>query len=195
MANHSRAGALAGCCARQESERTLISATIWAGHTLSMDRGVSPLFASFDVKHFEFIARTFDLIVVDECDGAQSDLDARGTPIMNLFGEENALWATLISDLHQPIARGHNAFVAGKDMPSLVEMTGRFGQATNRLSASIQHLSVEMRKEYQSKLLTSLALIADMFPYGGDLGDDEELGRTRACGMGSSVYGMRRSSR
>lgn len=168
--------ALAGCCARQESERTLISATIWAGHTLSMDRGVSPLFASFDVKHFEFIARTFDLIVVDECDGAQSDLDARGTPIMNLFGDENALWATLISDLHQPIARGHNAFVAGKDMPSLVEMTGRFGQATNRLSASIQHLSVEMRKEYQSKLLTSLALIADMFPYGGDLGDDEELG-------------------
>lgn len=167
--------ALAGCCARQQSERELIASNIWAGHVLSMDRGVSPLFSDFDIKHFEFIARTFDLVVVDECDGTQSDLDARGTPIMNLFGEENALWATLISDLHQPIAKGHNAFVAGKDMPSLIEMTGRFGQATNRLSACIQHLSEDVRRDYQSKLLTSLALIADMYPFGGNQGDDEEV--------------------
>lgn len=167
--------ALAGCCARQHAERELIDARIWAGHVLSTDRGVSQLYAEFLIKHFEYIARTFDLVVVDECDGAQSDLDARGTPIMKLFGDENALWASLIHDLHQPIARGDNAFVAGKDIPSLVEMTGRFGQATNRLSACIQHLSAEMRKEYQGKLLTSLSLIADMYPYGGDFGNEEEV--------------------
>lgn len=166
--------ALAGCCARQESERELILANVWAGHVLSMDRGVSSLYAGFDAKHFEFIAKTFDLVVVDECDGTQSDLDARGTPIMKLFGDEDALWATLIGDLHQPIAKGHNAFVAGKDIPSLIEMTGRFGQATNRLSACIQHLSDKMHDAYQSKLLTSLSIIADMFPYGGPEGDDEE---------------------
>ncbi len=167
--------ALAGCCARQESERELIKVNIWAGHVLSMDRSVSPLYAGFDAKHFEYIARTFDLVVVDECDGTQSDLDARGTPMMKLYGDEDALWATLIRDLHEPIARGRNAFVAGKDMPSLIEMTGRFGQATNRLSARIQHLNPRFRKEYQSKLLTSLSIIADMFPYGGDKGDEEEL--------------------
>jgi hypothetical protein len=166
--------ALSGCCARQESERELISANIWAGHVLSMDRGVSSLYADFDLKHFEFIARTFDVVVVDECDGTQADLDARGTPIMKLFGDEDALWATLIGDLHQPIAKGNNAFVAGKDIPSLIEMTGRFGQATNRLSAGIQHLSRPMHDEYESKLLTSLSIIADMYPYGGPQGDDEE---------------------
>ena len=167
--------ALAGSCGRQQSERELIEANIWAGHVLSLDRDVSLLFSDFKVKHFEFIARTFDLVVVDECDGAQADLDDRGTPIMKLFGDEDALWATLIGDLHAPIAKGRNAFVSGKDMPSLIEMTGRFGQATNRLSAWIQHLSEPIQKTYQSKLLTSLSIIADMFPYGGELGDDEEI--------------------
>lgn len=177
--------ALAGCCARQEAERELISANVWAGHVLSIDRGVSQLYADFAIKHFEFIARTFDLVVVDECDGTQSDLDARGTPIMKLFGDEDALWATLIRDLHQPIAKGNNAFVAGKDIPSLIEMTGRFGQATNRLSACIQHLSREIRDEYQSKLLTSLSLIADLYPYGGDAGDEEEVEAHRRARHGA----------
>ena len=167
--------ALSGSCARQQAERELIEANIWAGHVLSLDRSVSPLFSSFDSKHFEFVARTFDLVVVDECDGAQADLDSRGTPIMKLYGDENALWATLIRDLHEPIARGRNAFVSGKDMPSLIEMTGRFGTAANRLSARIQHLSQPVRDAYQSKLLTSLSIIADMFPYGGPVGDDEEF--------------------
>lgn len=167
--------ALSGACARQESERELTQANIWVGHVLSLDRSVSPLYAEFQSKHFEFIARTFDLVVVDECDGAQADLDDRGTPIMKLFGEENALWATLIADLHAPIAKGRNAFVSGKDMPSLIEMTGRFGQATNRLSGRIQHLSDPVRGAYQSKLLTSLSIIADMFPYGGEVGEEDEL--------------------
>jgi hypothetical protein len=166
---------LSGSCARQQAERELIEADIWAGHVLSLDRSVSPLFAPFVSKHFEFVARTFDLVVVDECDGAQADLDDRGTPIMRLFGDENALWATLIRDLHEPIARGRNAFVSGKDMPSLIEMTGRFGTAVNRLSGRIQHLSDALRNTYQSKLLTSLSIIADMFPYDGKLGDEEEL--------------------
>ena len=167
--------ALSGSCARQQAERELIESNIWVGHVLSLDRSVAPLFADFDTKHFEFVARTFDLVVVDECDGAQADLDDRGTPIMKLFGDENALWATLISDLHAPIAKGRNAFVSGKDMPSLIEMTGRFGQATNRLSGRIQHLSAQVSGAYQSKLLTSLSIIADMFPYGGDAGDEDEL--------------------
>lgn len=172
---HIRRCALAGSCARQQAERELIQANIWAGHVLSLDRSVSPLFSDFEGKHFEFVARTFDLVVVDECDGAQAALDDRGTPIMKLYGDEDALWATLIKDLHEPIARGRNAFVSGKDMPSLIEMTGRFGQATNRLSARIQHLSAPLRDAYQSKLLTSLSIIADMFPYGGPVGDEEEL--------------------
>ncbi len=166
--------ALSSVCARMYPERELIEANIWAGHVLSLDRKVANVYSDFDARHFEFVARTFDLLVVDECDGAQADLDDRGTPIMKLFGDEEALWATLINELHGPVARGRNAFVSGKDMPSLIEMTGRFGQATNRLSACIQHLSEMVRKTYDSKLLTSLSIIADMFPYEGDEEDEEE---------------------
>ncbi len=158
--------ALSGACARMYPERGLARANIWAGHVLSLDRSVAPVFSDFDARHFEFVARTFDLLVVDECDGAQADLDDRGTPIMKLFGDEDALWATLIHDLHGPIARGRNAFVSGKDMPSLIEMTGRFGQATNRLSACIQHLGEMVRKAYDSKLLTSLSILADIYRPG-----------------------------
>jgi hypothetical protein len=166
--------ALSAVCARMYPERELIEANIWAGHVLSLDRTVANVYSDFDSRHFEFVARTFDLLVVDECDGAQADLDDRGTPIMKLFGDEEALWATLINELHGPVARGRNAFVSGKEMPSLIEMTGRFGQATNRLSACIQHLSEMVRKTYDSKLLTSLSIIADMFPYEGDEEDEEE---------------------
>lgn len=166
--------ALSGTCARQYAERALISANICAGHVLSLDRGASRLFAPFDSKQFEFIARTFDLVVVDECDAAQSDLDARGTPIMKLYGEEESLWATLISDLHGPMARGRNAFVSGKDMPGLIEMTGRFGQATNRLSAFIQHMNRDIQKTYENELQTSLSLISDLYPYEGARDDAEE---------------------
>ena len=167
--------ALSGSCARMYPERGLAKANIWAGHVLSLDRSVAPVFSDFDARHFEFVARTFDLLVVDECDGAQADLDDRGTPIMKLFGDEDALWATLIHDLHGPIARGRNAFVSGKDMPSLIEMTGRFGQATNRLSACIQHLGEMVRKAYDSKLLTSLSILADI--YRPEVEFDDETAR------------------
>lgn len=166
--------ALSGSCARQFAERALASANICAGHVLSLDRSVSSLFASFNTKQFEFVARTFDVVVVDECDAAQADLDARGTPIMKLYGEEESLWATLISDLHAPMAKGRNAFVSGKNMPSLIEMTGRFGQATNRLSAFIQHMNSDIQRTYENKLLTSLSLISDMYPYDGTQNDGEE---------------------
>lgn len=165
--------ALSGACALQHAERALAKANICAGHVLSLDRGVSSLFAPFDAKHFEFIARTFDLVVVDECDATQANLDARGTPIMKLYGEEESLWATLISDLHAPMARGRNAFVSGKDMPNLVEMTGRFGQATNRLSAFIQHMTKDVQKSYENQLLTSLSLLSDMYRQEGAPDDDD----------------------
>jgi hypothetical protein len=172
--------ALSGSCALQHAERVLANANICAGHVLSLDRGVSRLFAPFDTKHFEFIARTFDLVVIDECDATQANLDARGTPIMKLYGEEESLWATLISDLHAPMARGRNAFVSGKDMPSLVEMTGRFGQATNRLSAFIQHMSKDVQKSYENQLLTSLSLISDMYRQEGAPDDDEAVAQVLA---------------
>lgn len=155
--------ALSSVCGLQHGERMLGSATIWAGHILSIDRRVSPLYTDAEVRHFEYLARTFDVLVVDECDGAQSNLDGRGTPMLKLSGDYDSLWSTLIRDLHDPAARGNNAFVAGVTVPSLLEMTGRFGRATERLVSHLLHLPPAFRKAHANVLLTSLSIISDMF--------------------------------
>ncbi len=155
--------ALSSICGYQYGERMLIRTRLWAGHVLSMDRNVSRLFSDVDVRHFEFIARTFDLLVVDECDGAQNSLDVRGTPIMKLVGDSDSLWNTLIRDIHQPAAGGRNAFVAGEALPTLLEMTGRFGRATERMVGRITHFPTKFRADNANVLLTSLSIIADMF--------------------------------
>lgn len=163
---------LSSICGRQMSERKLTSTNIWVGHVLSTDRMLSPLFTDTKVRHFEYIAKTFDLVVVDECDGMQNALDARGTPLTKLAGDSDSVWDALIQDLHSPAARGRNAFVAGSAVPTLLEMTGRFGRATERLTATVMHFDKKFRSDHANQLLTALSLIADMFPFDGN-GDDE----------------------
>lgn len=167
--------ALSSVCGLQHGERELSSATIWAGHILSTDRRMSALFADAEVQHFEYLARTFDVLVIDECDGAQNNLDARGTPILKLAGDSDSLWSTLIRDLHDPAARGHNAFVAGVTMPTLLEMTGRFGRATERLVGRLLHMPERFRNENANVLHTSLSIISDMFPYDDDWNESRKV--------------------
>lgn len=174
--------ALSSVCGRQFAERELVDANVWAGHVLSTDRQVSPLFSDAQLRQFELIARTFDLVVVDECDGSQANLDARGTPLMKLSGDADSVWNHLLMDLHAPAAQGRNAFVAGSTIPTIMAMSGRFGIAAERLTASIIHASPQFRKEMSSKLLTSLSILADMYPdpkleddsSWGDEGDHDE---------------------
>ncbi|MBQ0942289.1 ATP-binding protein [Ideonella sp. 4Y16] len=169
--------ALASVCGRQEAERSLVNANVWAGHILSTDREVSPLFSDVQLRHFEYLARTFDLVVVDECDGAQANMDGRGTPLMKLSGDADSVWNRLLLDLHAPAAQGRNAFIGGASIATIMAMSGRFGQAAERLTAAIVKSPKEFRDEYARKLLTGLSLIADMFPLsrgGSGFEDDEE---------------------
>ena len=153
-----------------------MDAKIWAGHILSTDREVSPLFSDAQLRHFEYLARTFDLVVVDECDGAQANMDGRGTPLMKLSGDADSVWNRLLLDLHAPAAQGRNAFIGGASIATIMAMSGRFGQAAERLTAAIVKSPREFRDEYARKLLTGLSLIADMFPlnHGGTAAEDDE---------------------
>lgn len=155
--------ALASVCGYQFAERQLGHASIVAGHVLSLDRGTSPIFSDLNVRQFEFIAKTFDLLVVDECDAAQTNLDDRGTPVLKLFGATESLWSNLLNDLHGPAARGNNAFVAGSTMPTMIEMTGRFGRASDRFVSRVMHFPKEFQEANSKILLTSLSILADMF--------------------------------
>jgi hypothetical protein len=134
---------------------------------------VSKLFSNVRLRHFEYIARSLDVLIVDECDNAQSNLDTRGTPLLKLAGESESVWHTLISDLHGPAARGRNAFVAGVTVPTILEMTGRFGRATERLTARIAHFGERFRKQNANLLLTSLSIISDMYPYDDERSEEE----------------------
>lgn len=170
--------ALASVCGRQEAERALVDANVWAGHILSTDRDISPLFSDVQLKHFEYLARTFDLVVVDECDGAQANMDGRGTPLMKLSGDSDSVWNRLLLDLHAPAAQGRNAFIGGTSIATIMAMSGRFGQAAERLTAGIVKSPKEFRDEYSRKLLTGLSLIADMFPlsrFAAAVEDEEEV--------------------
>jgi hypothetical protein len=156
--------ALSSVCGRQYAERKLATASVWAGHVLSTDREVSPLFSTVKMRQFEYLARTFDLVVVDECDGAQQNLDARGTPLLKLSGDADSVWNRLLMDLHAPAAQGRNAFVAGANIPNIMAMSGRYGIAAERLTAAIIHAPDKFRKEMANKLLTAVSLLAEMYP-------------------------------
>ena len=156
--------ALSSVCGRQFAERKLATASVWAGHVLSTDREVSPLFSTVKMRQFEYLARTFDLIVVDECDGAQQNLDARGTPLLKLSGDADSVWNRLLMDLHAPAAQGRNAFVAGANIPNIMAMSGRYGIAAERLTAAIIHAPEKFRKDMANKLLTAVSLLAEMYP-------------------------------
>ncbi len=164
--------ALSSVCGYQHCERSLAGTRLWAGHVLSMDRTVSRLYVDREIRHFEYIARTFDVLVIDECDGAQSALDAQGTPTMKVYGDYDSLWNTLLREIHGPAAEGLNAFVAGESFPSLLEMTGYFGRTAERLVTRISHLPPKFKERNARLLLTSLSLIADMFSDPAEPADD-----------------------
>jgi hypothetical protein len=164
---------LASVCGYQFAERKLGNASIVAGHVLSLDRTTSPIFSELNVRQFEFIAKTFDLLVVDECDAAQTNLDDRGTPVVKLFGATESLWNNLLNDLHGPAARGNNAFVAGNSMPTMIEMTGRFGRASDRFVSHVMHFPKEFQEANSKILLTSLSILADMFEPPENATDDQ----------------------
>lgn len=171
--------ALAGSCGRQRAERELIGAPIWAGHILSIDRGLSPVFSAAKIRHFEYLARAFDLLVVDECDGAQTDLDRLGTPMMKLVGDAGALAATLYKDVHSRAAGASNSFINHPELPAIMEMTARFGVASHRLASRIAHSERKFRDKHANMLHTSGSLIADMFPSPDDEDESERHERTR----------------
>lgn len=167
--------ALSGACGRQHAERNLATAPIWAGHVLSLDRRVSPLYCNSDIRMFELLARSFDLIVVDECDNAQASLDERGTSVMRLVSNESSMTAELLASLHGRVSRGDNAFLRMEHMGSITEMTGRFMTANYRLVHIIMHMKSDYATYLKDKLLTSASLFAEIYPapeFEDDDGDD-----------------------
>ena len=61
-------------CGRVKNQRELVHAAVWLGHILSADTTVPAHTSPEHLRYFELVARTFDLVIVDECDEAQKVL-------------------------------------------------------------------------------------------------------------------------
>lgn len=103
---------LSGACGRLKAARELTHRRIWLGHVLSMDTRISPHFADEQLRYFEAVAMTSDLVIIDEADGAQAALDRKAISSLDLTGSENSYEHHLVQDLFSPMAAGRDQMPA-----------------------------------------------------------------------------------
>ena len=82
-------------CGRVKNQRELVGASVWLGHLLSADTVVPAHTSAEQLRYFELAARTFDLVVVDECDEAQRVLDGHGALTLTLTGDDQSVHTSL----------------------------------------------------------------------------------------------------
>lgn len=103
---------VSGWCGRLKAPRELTGRRIWLGHVLSMDTRISPHFVDDQVRYFEAVAKTADLVIVDEADGAQAVLDRKAISSLDLTGSEDSYEHALNRDLFTPLSAGRNDMTA-----------------------------------------------------------------------------------
>ena len=103
---------VSGWCGRLQAPRELTGKRIWLGHVLSMDTRMQPHFSDLRMRHFEMVARSADLVIVDEADGAQAVLDRKAISDLDLTGSEQSYEHALMRDLFTPLSLGRNAMTA-----------------------------------------------------------------------------------
>lgn len=103
---------LSGWCGRLKAPRELTGKRIWLGHVLSMDTRISPHFVTEQIRYFEAIAMSSDIVIVDEADGAQQVLDRKAISSLDLTGSEASYEHSLNRDLFLPLSAGRNDMTA-----------------------------------------------------------------------------------
>ncbi|MEH2474515.1 hypothetical protein V1281_004302 [Nitrobacteraceae bacterium AZCC 2161] len=158
---------LATSCGRQRSARRLADAEalVHIGHVISTDVGVSPHFHDERMRHFERIARTSDLVIVDEVDGAQAALDDKGIAELDLFGSKDSYESLLLQDVFDPVASGRG-FALSASIENYFLASNRFMRLNRALRA---HLLQRMEEEggilarFKDAFVTGNSILASMY--------------------------------
>jgi hypothetical protein len=154
-------------CGRQRSARTLADAEalVHIGHVISTDVGLSPHFHQERMRHFERIARTSDLVIVDEVDGAQAALDDKGIAELDLFGSVGSYESMLLDDVFDPVASGRG-FALSSSIENYTLASNRFMRLNRALRA---HLLERMAEEggvlarFRDAFVTGNSILASMY--------------------------------
>lgn len=153
---------LSGQCGRLRAPRELVERRIWLGHVLSMDTKISPHFAEERLRHFEAVAMTADLVIIDEADGAQAALDGKAIASLDLTGSENSYEHALNRDLFVPLSTGQTNMSAAN-----LQQYGRAASDFRSLNHSlVGHLQ---RLRARSGLETPLTRFEDSFVTGNNI--------------------------
>jgi hypothetical protein len=172
---------LATSCGRQRSARRLADADalVHIGHVISTDVLGSGHFHTERMRHFERVARTSDLVIVDEVDGAQAALDQKGFAELDLFGSSESYESIILDDVFDPVASGRG-FALSNSIENYTLASNRFMRLNRALRA---HLLERMAEEggilarFKDAFVTGNSILASM--YLDPETDEEEHGNRR----------------
>ena len=138
-----------------------------------------PHFHTERMRHFERIARTSDLVIIDEVDGAQAALDQKGFAELDLFGSSESYETMLLDDVFDPVASGRGMALS-LSIENYTLASNRFMRLNRALRA---HLLERMAEEdgilagFKDAFVTGNSILARM--YLDPEIDEEEHGSRR----------------
>lgn len=133
-------------CGRNKAPRDLIDADIWVGHIMSMDTTVPYQAIDEEIRYFELMARTFDLVIFDEADMVQSSLDAYGVAKLNLSGADDSIHRTILEEVHNPLARKKTYLLADRTIELYSRNMAEFGNHNTSLVSLLQNIHIRIRR-------------------------------------------------
>lgn len=174
-------------CGLKKSAAELPKKHIWLGHIISTDTTVPKHTTRLkDIRYFELVARSFDVVVVDEADLAQEALDGYGVANIKVAGDPGALRESGLQDynLKGQSESGSTAFEINQDLRDL-------DMAYDRFRFIISQGLIDQNKKLQDRIygrvLTPYYIIQEIFNVvGKDKIDQEEHGG--AAGFINAVY-------
>jgi hypothetical protein len=139
-------------CGRMNAPRSLTERNIWIGHILSTPTRVTPHFLTDPIRlrYFDLIARTMDVVIVDEADGAQSSLDGNAIVELDLTGSPDSMESKIQRDLVAPFVQGLRQHHSS-NVTNYYNNTLRF-QSFNRSLVSLLQAD-HFRKEFDGILI------------------------------------------
>ncbi len=162
---------LASVCGRHAGARELVEHDIWAGHIASTDTEIPPHFSPVRLRYFEHVARSFDIVIVDEADGAQQILDDQGSAALKLYGHSDALTTTITNHIQARASRGDNAMLNDVAVHNFSNEAGRLEiTAKTAVPVLATDCSEPVVRRFQGQLLTTARLFASLYP--APAGDD-----------------------
>ena len=149
-------------CGRNKAPRDLIDADIWVGHIRSMDTTVPYQAIDEEIRYFELMARTFDLVIFDEADMVQSNLDSYGLAKLNLSGADDSIHRTILEQVHNPLSRNKTYLLANRTIELYSRNMAEFGNHNTSLASLLQNIHPRLKKRFEGQLLTVSRIVTEI---------------------------------